>query len=246
MKNTVSIFGIAVLMGAVAMGQTSSTAARKSSKSKKSSDVTAATQTGSSASGTATDSSTQSVTGSTGAQSSETSSSNQVKAGNSGFDDTTSANTSVSPSTGQSGTETPSAYASNSGSSQAGASSPTASSDQKGYSQSTSADMDSISNGPVAETVGDTNVLIGWATRSNASNTGIKYGTDRSRLSETAQGTDGTDGKNHHARLQGLQPNTRYYFQVTANGSPVGGIGTFKTTAAGEAPVQSKAVIPQK
>jgi hypothetical protein len=36
------------------------------------------------------------------------------------------------------------------------------------------------------------------------------------------------------------------YFQVTANGQPVGGIGTFRTTAAGEQPVQSKAVIPQK
>jgi phosphodiesterase/alkaline phosphatase D-like protein len=59
-------------------------------------------------------------------------------------------------------------------------------------------------------------------------------------MSETAQGTDGADGKNH------LSPSTRYYFQVTENGEPVGGVGTFKTTAAGETPVQSKAVIPQK
>jgi phosphodiesterase/alkaline phosphatase D-like protein len=65
-------------------------------------------------------------------------------------------------------------------------------------------------------------------------------------MTETAQGSDGADGKNHHARLQGLSPSTRYYFQVTENGAPVGGVGTFKTTAAGETPVQSKAVIPQK
>lgn len=92
----------------------------------------------------------------------------------------------------------------------------------------------------------DSNALIGWATRSAASNTGVKYGTNRVNLSQTAQGTDGSDGKNHHAKLDGLSPNTRYYFQITANGQPVGGIGTFRTTAAGEQPVQSKAVIPQK
>jgi phosphodiesterase/alkaline phosphatase D-like protein len=74
----------------------------------------------------------------------------------------------------------------------------------------------------------------------------VKYGTNRANLSQTAQATDGAEGKNHHARLQGLSPSTRYYFQVTANGQPVGGIGTFKTTAAGDTPVQSKAVIPQK
>ena len=111
-------------------------------------------------------------------------------------------------------------------------------------SQSTSSDE--ISNGPVAETVSDSNALIGWATRNPASNTGIKYGTNRASLSQTAQGMDGSDGKNHHAKLEGLSPNTRYYFQITENGQTVGGVGTFRTTAAGEQPVQSKAVIPQK
>ena len=105
---------------------------------------------------------------------------------------------------------------------------------------------DEISNGPVAETVSDSNALIGWATRNAASNTAVKYGTNRASLSETAQGTDGSDGKNHHAKLEGLSPNTRYYFQITANGQALGGVGTFRTTAAGEQPIQSKAVIPQK
>jgi len=98
----------------------------------------------------------------------------------------------------------------------------------------------------VAETVTDSGALIGWSTRNAASNTGIKYGTNRASLSQTSQGTDGTDGKNHHAKLEGLSANTRYYFQVTENGQTVGGIGTFRTTGAGEQPVQSKAVIPQK
>jgi len=98
----------------------------------------------------------------------------------------------------------------------------------------------------VAETVADSNAVIGWSTRSAASGTGVKYGTTRANMTETAQSTDGADGKNHHARLQGLTPSTRYYFQITENGQPVGGVGTFKTTASGETPVQSKAVIPQK
>ena len=105
---------------------------------------------------------------------------------------------------------------------------------------------DDIVNGPVAETVTDSSALIGWATRNAAGNTGLKYGTNRTNLDQTAQGTDGSDGKNHHARLQSLQPSTRYYFQVTENGQNAGGVGTFKTTASGETPVQSKAIIPQK
>src|SRR5262249_33342996 len=114
---------------------------------------------------------------------------------------------------------------------------------QAGSETSSSTD---INNGPVAETVSDSSALLGWSTRNAASNTGIKYGTNRANLSQTAQSTDGADGKNHHAKLDGLSPNTRYYFQVTENGQAVGGVGTFRTTAAGEQPVQSKAVIPQK
>lgn len=100
--------------------------------------------------------------------------------------------------------------------------------------------------GPVAETVGDSTALLGWATRNAASGTGVKYGTSRANMTQTADATDGSDGKNHHAKLQGLSPSTRHYFQVTENGQPVGGVGTFKTTASGEQPVQSKAIIPQK
>ncbi len=111
---------------------------------------------------------------------------------------------------------------------------------------SQSGSSDQITNGPVAETVSDSSAIIGWSTKDSASSTGVKYGTNRASLSQTVQATDGADGKNHHARLQGLSPSTRYYFQVTTNGQPTGGIGTFKTTATGDTPVQSKAVIPQK
>ena len=159
-----------------------------------------------------------------------TNSSTAPKAGNSGFD---------------AGLPQSDTSASSSSSSQNGTSA------TNGSMQSSSGSMqssvsDEISNGPVAETVSDSSAVIGWSTRSSASSTSVKYGTNRANLSQTTEGTDGADGKNHHARLQGLSPSTRYYFQVAANGQPVGGIGTFKTTASGDTPVQSKAVIPQK
>ncbi len=103
-----------------------------------------------------------------------------------------------------------------------------------------------ITNGPVAETVSDSSAFIGWSTKNAASSTEVRYGTRRDRLTETATGTDTTDGKNHHARLQDLKPNTTYYFQVVENGQDQGGIGTFKTVANGDKPIQSKAVISQK
>ncbi len=103
-----------------------------------------------------------------------------------------------------------------------------------------------ITNGPVAETVSDSSAFIGWSTKNAASSTEVRYGTSRDRLTQTAEGTDTADGKNHHARLQDLKPNTTYYFQVLENGQDQGGIGTFKTVANGEKPIQSKAVISQK
>ena len=214
MKTTVSILGIVLLIGAVALAQSSSGSATKTSKK------------------TSTDSSSQLAnTASSNSDTSASPSSTSVKAGNSGFDDdstTASAQTSgssASPSSGQSNSGYPSSA-------------------QNGSSQS--GDTQSIVNGPVAETVSDSSAVIGWSTRNAANATGMKYGSNRANMTQTAQSTDGSDGKNHHAKLDGLSPNTRYYFQVTENGQPVGGIGTFKTTASGEQPVQSKAVIPQK
>ena len=101
-----------------------------------------------------------------------------------------------------------------------------------------------ITNGPVAETVADSSATVGWSARS-AGNMIIQYGTQRDHLTQTATATAGSDGRNYHAQLQGLSPSTRYYFQVLEDGQPVGGIGTFHTTAPGDAPIKSKAVIPQ-
>ena len=204
MKTIVSVLGLFLLVGAVAVAQTSSTG-RTTSNS--------ATQ--------------------------DSAAKSSVQAGNSGFD-----TDSTSPST--------QATSSSSGStdSQASSGSSTSSSSgQSSYGTSSSSQLgasDSIVNGPVAETVTDSSALIGWATRDSATGSVVKYGTSRASMVQSAEASEGSDGKNHHAKLQGLSPNTRYYFQVTQSGQPVGGVGTFKTTATGEQPIQSKATIPQK
>lgn len=234
MKRIVSVLGTVLLVGSFVAAQTGSSSGTSNKSSKK---ATSNTQNGASASSSSDSNSAGSNSGST------------PQAGTSGFDagdssagQNPSNSGSSSASSGQTGS---SAYGSTAASTpQAGSSASNPSYAASG--QSGSSDAQSIANGPVAETVGDSSALIGWATRNAASNTGLKYGANRVSLSQTAQGTDGSDGKNHHTKLQGLSPSTRYYFQVTESGEPVGGIGTFKTTAAGETPVQSKAVIPQK
>ncbi len=102
-----------------------------------------------------------------------------------------------------------------------------------------------ISNGPVAEYISDSNCTIGWSTTAPGTMI-LRYGTDRTKMTQKAEAVDSKDGRNHHVRLDGLSPNTRYYFSVLAStGEPIGGVGTFQTLDRGEAPVRSKAVIPQ-
>jgi phosphodiesterase/alkaline phosphatase D-like protein len=101
-----------------------------------------------------------------------------------------------------------------------------------------------ITNGPVAEYVSDSNCTIGWSTSVSGTMT-LLYGTDRTKMTQTAEAVESKDGHNHHVRLSGLTPSTRYYFQVLNGREPISGIGTFQTVAQSEAPVRSKAVIPQ-
>ncbi len=101
-----------------------------------------------------------------------------------------------------------------------------------------------ISNGPVAEYVSDSNCTIGWSTRVSGTMT-VRYGTDPAKMTQTQDAMASNDGRNHHVRLDGLAPDTRYYFRVVNGGEAISGVGTFQTVAAGEPPIKSKAVIPQ-
>jgi phosphodiesterase/alkaline phosphatase D-like protein len=102
-----------------------------------------------------------------------------------------------------------------------------------------------IVNGPVAEFVSDSKATIGWETASAASAMAIRYGNDRDHLKQTATANPSADGRRHHATLEGLSPETPYYFQVMVNGEPLGGVGTFSTVASGAAPVKSRVTIPK-
>jgi len=104
--------------------------------------------------------------------------------------------------------------------------------------------QDQISNGPVAEYVSDSNCTIGWSTRASGTMI-LRYGTDRTKMTRTAAAVGSKDGRNYHAQLDNLTPNTRYFFQVFNAGDAISGIGTFQTIAQGDSPVTSKAVIPQ-
>jgi phosphodiesterase/alkaline phosphatase D-like protein len=102
-----------------------------------------------------------------------------------------------------------------------------------------------INNGPVAEYVSDSNCALGWSTRVPGAMT-VRYGTEPSKMTQTKEAVESNDGRNHHVRLDGLTPNTRYYFRViNTAGEAVSGVGTFQTVAAGESPIKSKAIIPQ-
>lgn len=100
-----------------------------------------------------------------------------------------------------------------------------------------------ITNGPVAEYVSDSKCTIGWSTSAPGTMT-LLYGTDRTRLTQKADVVESRDGHNHHVRLSGLTPSTRYYFQVLKAGTAISGVGTFHTVAENEAPITSKATIP--
>ena len=109
---------------------------------------------------------------------------------------------------------------------------------------STQSQDQQISNGPVAEYVSDSNCTIGWSSRVSGTMT-LRYGTDPAKMTQTKEAVASNDGRNHHVRLEGLTPDTRYYFRVVNAGEAISGVGTFQTVAAGEPPIKSKAVIPQ-
>ena len=101
-----------------------------------------------------------------------------------------------------------------------------------------------ITNGPVAEYIADSSCTVGWST-SIPGNMSLRYGTDRSKMTQTADAVENKDGRNHHVELSGLTPNTRYFFQVLRNGQTVGNVGTFQTVQPGGEPVKSNAIIPR-
>jgi acid phosphatase type 7 len=96
-----------------------------------------------------------------------------------------------------------------------------------------------ITKGPVLEMVADNSAVIAWSTNVPGS-TVLKYGTDSNNLTQSAQAPWG--GTTHRVTLSGLQPNTKYYFQVEsgqAQGTGTGALSkvdSFQTVAQGAQP----------
>ncbi len=105
--------------------------------------------------------------------------------------------------------------------------------------QTTSQQNVQITKGPVVEFANDNSAVIAWSTNVQGS-TVLKYGTDPNNLTQAAQAPWG--GTTHRVHLNGLQPNTTYYFQVEsaqAQGTGTGALGkvdSFQTTAPGAQP----------
>jgi hypothetical protein len=90
-----------------------------------------------------------------------------------------------------------------------------------------------ITQGPTVEGVGDSWAVIAWTTNTGGSSV-VRYGTDQRNLSQTAPYSDNdkTATQNHRVRLQGLRPESRYFF-VTVSGQGEG-TGTQATSSVGQ------------
>jgi hypothetical protein len=106
-----------------------------------------------------------------------------------------------------------------------------------------------ITRGPVIETADSTSATITWSTE-QPSPSRIWYGDDPDDLTQIAE--DDIKRTEHRVRLEGLQPNSTYFFQVDSPSnapaeteSPA--VMRVKTIAPGQQPIHNrKAVIAQR
>ena len=112
------------------------------------------------------------------------------------------------------------------------------------YRSSETLEKEHITNGPIAEYVSDAAVEIAWSTRGPAE-LSIRYGSDRDHLDKVAEPVRKGRGHCHHARINGLQPDTTYYFQVVdTDQQAIGELGTFQTLKQGAPPVTRRVIVP--
>ncbi len=107
-----------------------------------------------------------------------------------------------------------------------------------------------ITNGPIIEKAGPTSATIAWSTNQGSSSR-VWYGTDKNNLTHLAEAP--YSGGTHRVQINGLKPNTTYYFQVESGQGRGGsesesqGVLAFKTVAAGKPPVSNeKPMVAEK
>jgi len=77
--------------------------------------------------------------------------------------------------------------------------------------------------GPYLQNAGCTSITIMWITNKEANNNIVRWGTN-----ELENSVEATDGKIHEAKIEGLQPSTKYYYMVESDGIK-SGVYTFFT-----------------
>jgi len=107
-----------------------------------------------------------------------------------------------------------------------------------------------ITAGPVIDTADSTSAIITWSTNQPSSSR-VWYSEDSDDLTQIAEGGGLTT--QHRVRLEGLQPNTTYFFQVEvphSDPSPPAespAVLSFRTVAPGQGAVHNQpAVVAQK
>lgn len=106
-----------------------------------------------------------------------------------------------------------------------------------------------ITTGPIIEIADATSAIISWSTN-QPSGTRVWYSEDPDDMTQIAEGDERTTL--HRVRIEGLHPNTRYYFQVESirsSTSPTDNseILSFRTVAPGQPSIRNqKASLAQK
>jgi phosphodiesterase/alkaline phosphatase D-like protein len=92
-----------------------------------------------------------------------------------------------------------------------------------------------VTRGPAVEYVSDHDAVIAWTSK-NAVDMQAHFGTAANSMSQNSDAVENSRGTNHRVKFNNLQPDTIYYYQMTAAGQPVGAVNTFKTVPKGAQP----------
>jgi phosphodiesterase/alkaline phosphatase D-like protein len=92
-----------------------------------------------------------------------------------------------------------------------------------------------VTRGPAVEYVSDHDAVVAWTSK-NPVDMQAHFGTAANSMTQTADAVENSRGTNHRVKLNNLQPDTIYFYQMTLGGQPVGAVNTFKTVPKGAPP----------